>query len=87
MTDDTALECVRIFREMTGLDDSPQGLAMSAEEILAAPIGRFELDSLDTMEFVMAVEDRFSLELDEAAVNRCFTLTDFSALVSQSIRV
>jgi len=84
MTDDPALECVRIFREVTGLDDTPRGAAMTGKDILAAPIDSFDMDSLDTMEFVMAVEDRFEVELDEAAVNRCATLTDFIALVSQS---
>ncbi|HEY6630100.1 MAG TPA: phosphopantetheine-binding protein [Rhizobiaceae bacterium] len=87
MTDDTALECVRIFREVTGLNDKPRGNAMTSEDILAAPIGSFDIDSLDTMEFVMAVEDRFDVELDEQAINRCATLTDFTALVSHALSV
>lgn len=87
MIDDTALECVRIFREMTGLDNTPRGKAMSDDDVLSARIDSFDIDSLDTMEFVMAVEDRFDVQLNEEAVNRCVTLADFTALVSRALRV
>ncbi|MEW9836746.1 acyl carrier protein [Mesorhizobium marinum] len=81
MTDETALECVRLFRRTTGLDNTPR-VSMTAEDMLAAPIDTFEIDSLDTMEFIMAVEDRFSIELNEEAVNRCRTLGELAALVA-----
>lgn len=85
MTDDTALECVRIFRETTGLDNTPR-MSMSAEEVLAAPIGSFDMDSLETMEFIMAVEDRFNIELDEEAVNGCRNLRELAALAEAARR-
>lgn len=81
MNDETAHACVRIFRDTTGLDNTPRGAAMSDAEVLAAPLDSFEIDSLETMEFIMAVEDRFTVELNEAAVNDCRTLAELVGLV------
>ncbi len=81
MTDETARICVEIFRGTTGLDVSSKGVELSDENILTRPIDSFEIDSLETMEFVMAVEDRFGILLNEESVNGCKTLADFVKLV------
>ncbi len=60
---------------------------MSDEDILSAPIDSFGIDSLETMEFIMAVEDRFNIELNEEAVNRCRNLHDLAALAKTARRV
>ena len=87
MIDETALACITIFRETTGLDNTPRGAAMSDDEILSAPIDSFDIDSLETMEFIMAVEDRFNVELNEEAVNRCRNLRELAALADAARRV
>jgi acyl carrier protein len=84
MTDETARICLEVFRETTGLDNSKRGAAASDEEMMAAPIDSFNIDSLETMEFVMAVEDRFDVLLNEQSVNSCKTLTDFAKLVAEA---
>ena len=86
MTDDTALECVRIFRRTTGLDNTSR-ISMSDEDVLSAPIDSFDIDSLETMEFIMAVEERFDIELNEEAVNRCENLRELAALAAAARRV
>lgn len=86
MTDDTALECVRIFRRTTGLDNTSR-ISMSDEDVLSAPINSFDIDSLETMEFIMAVEERFDIDLNEEAVNRCSTLGELAALTEAERRV
>ena len=87
MNDETAQICVEIFRKSTGLDTSRLGIEMSDEEVLSAPIDSFEIDSLETMEFIMAVEDRFGVELNEEAVNRCRDLRELAALTDAARRV
>jgi acyl carrier protein len=81
MNDDTARICVEIFRKATGLDISRRGASTSDAEILASPLVAFEIDSLETMEFIMAVEERFDVELNEAAVNDCNNLAELVKLV------
>lgn len=87
MNDDTALECVRIFRETTGLDVSQEGANLSDDEILARPISAFGIDSLETMEFIMAVEDRFDIMLNEEDVNRCSSLAELAQLAAAARHV
>jgi len=87
MSDDTARICVEIFRETTGMDLSPANGQLSHEEILARPIDSFDIDSLETMEFIMGVEDRFKILLNEEAVNRCSTLAELVDLVIAARRV
>lgn len=82
MTDATASACVELFRKATGLDSSERGAKMTDDEILSTAIDDFNLDSLETMEFIMAVEDRFDIELDEEAVNRCKNVSDLVVLVN-----
>ena len=87
MTDETAAACVEIFRKSTGLDVSKRGVEMSDDDILSAPIDSFAIDSLDTMEFIMAVEERFNIELNEESVNRCRNLRELAALAEAARRV
>ena len=47
----------------------------------------FGLDSLTTMEFVMAVEEDFSVELDEKAIlDQCRSVGDLATLVAEARR-
>ena len=85
--DEVARICVAMFRDMTALDDKAEGAAMTDADVLAAPLDSFDLDSLSTMEFIMAIEDRFNVLLDENAVNQCATLGQLSTLVAKEIRV
>lgn len=88
MTDDDSQRiCIEVFRAMAGLNSSPQGQAMSDAQLLADPISSFGLDSLETMEFVMGVEEKFDIMLDEDAVNKCANLGELVALVSAARRV
>ncbi len=81
MVEETARGCIQIFRKVTGLETSHQGVGISDAEILSNPIDSFEIDSLETMEFIMGVEDHFKVELDEEAVNRCSNVAELVALV------
>jgi len=87
MNEETARICVEIFRETTGMDVSRKGATVSDEEMLARPIDSFDIDSLDTLEFIMGVEDRFDILLNEEAVNRCSTIAEVVELVSAARRV
>lgn len=87
MIDDTARGCIEVFRDITGLNDSRRGTTISDAQILSDPITSFEIDSLETMEFIMGVEERFDVELDEQAVNRCSNVGELVALVSAALRV
>lgn len=81
MPDAVDIACVELFRDAVGLRNTPRGHAMDDAALLKASFSDFEMDSLAVMEFVMFVEERFDVELDEQAVNRCRSLAEFSALV------
>lgn len=87
MIDETERGCIEVFRDITGLNDSRRGGVISDARILSDPIDSFEIDSLETMEFVMGVEERFDVQLDEQAVNRCSTIAELAALVTAARRV
>lgn len=81
--DAVAAVCAEIFRDMEGLRVAPDGGAIQADaELLDRSFDSFGLDSLSVMEFVMTVEERFDVELDETAVNECKTIRDLAGLVS-----
>lgn len=79
--------CAEIFRTLNGLALVPGDDSLGDREIIARPIESFDMDSLSVMEYVMAVEDRFEVELDELAVHRCGTIADLAALVRQKAGV
>jgi acyl carrier protein len=87
MTDDVASACVRIFKEITGLKNTREGAAREDSDILSAPFESFDIDSLETMEFVMAVEDHFGILLNEEAVNGCNNIAHLAELVAMERRV
>jgi acyl carrier protein len=83
--DEIALVCAEIFIDVAGLRKA--GAATSPVEVLSAPFESFGIDSLTTMEFVMAVEERFGVELDEKAlIDRGKTVADLAALVAEARR-
>ncbi len=77
-----AAGCVRIFRHVAGLDDSGEFHRWSDERLLKEPLQVFEVDSLTLLEFVMAVEEAYEVELDEDDVNRCQNVGDLVRLVA-----
>ena len=87
MNNETARICVEIFHTLTGFKNTPRGATMSDDDILSASIKSLDIDSLGTMEFVLAVEDRFNVELNEEAVNRCQNLRELAALTETARRV
>jgi acyl carrier protein len=77
-----AAGCARIFREIAGLDNSPEHFGWSDDRLLQAPLEALEIDSLTLLEFVMAVEEAYAVELDEDEVNRCANVGDLVQLVT-----
>jgi len=46
------------------------------------PLEAFQVDSLTLLEFVMAVEEEFNVEIDEDEVNACTNVGDLVRLVT-----
>lgn len=86
-SDDVGRICAEIFLELTGYDDRADVSSRSESELLATPMESFGLDSLSTMEFIMAVENRFDVSLDENEVNRCATIGELAGLVTKVMDV
>ncbi|GAA2875824.1 acyl carrier protein [Aminobacter sp. P9b] len=82
MTEDVRLVCVEMFRDIAGLNSSSHGGGISDAQILSNPIESFDVDSLTTMEYVMGLEERFDVVLDEEAVNGCANVGELAALIS-----
>ena len=76
-----AAGCARIFREVAGLNNSSEHRGWSDARLLQEPLEALDVDSLALLEFVMAVEDAYAVELDEDDVNRCENLDDLVQLV------
>jgi acyl carrier protein len=74
--------CVRIFREIVGLQYHHLISGWSDDQVLAEPLEAMNIDSLTRLEFIMRVESACNVELDEAAVNACGTVREFAALVA-----
>ena len=79
-------ECAAIFRKLTALGDSKHGHSLSDQDLLTQPFETLEIDSLSIMEYVMAIEDRFEVVLDEVAVQQCQTIGELAALVRRHVR-
>lgn len=74
--------CARIFRGVISLAHPSNVGVWDDARLLAEPFEAIDFDSLTLLDFVMQVEDAYSVELDEAAVNRCRTLGEFAAIVA-----
>ena len=59
--------------------DKTQGLSGETR------IDSLQLDSLDEVEVLMALEDKLSVEIDQAQVNACRTLGDLAAMVEAQL--
>jgi acyl carrier protein len=79
--DSPAAGCVRIFREVADLKNSKTHYAWSDEQVMQEPLEALDVDSLTLLEYVMAVEEAFNVELDEDDVNGCETVGDLVQLV------
>ena len=74
--------CARIFRDVADLKNSKAYFGWSEEQVLQAPLETFDVDSLTLLEFVMAVEEAYQVELNEDAVNSCENVGDLARLVA-----
>ena len=81
LTLEPAAGCARIFRDVAGLNNSSEHHGWSDERLLKEPLEALEVDSLTLLEFVMAVETAYDVELDEGDVNRCGNVSDLVQLV------
>lgn len=79
-------ECAAIFRELPVLGDEAEGNPLSDHDLLIRPFESFELDSLSVMQYIMAIEDRFDVALDEVAVKQCQTIAELAELVRRHCR-
>jgi acyl carrier protein len=73
--------CARIFRNVADLEYSQAHFTWSDERLLKEPLEALQVDSLTLLEYVMAVEEAFNVELDEDAVNACGNVGDLVRLV------
>lgn len=71
------IELLLAFQEQEGAEMNDEAMAA----LLATPIKDFDLDSLERMDFVMRIEDRYDIELDEGEVIACKTLKDYAELI------
>jgi acyl carrier protein len=79
--DSPAVGCVRIFREVADLKNSKTHYDCSDAQLLQEPLEALDVDSLTLLEYVMAVEEAFNVELDEDEVNACANVGDLVRLV------
>ena len=82
MSDALSAGCAEIFREISGLENSSTHFSWTDEKLLGEPLEALGVDSLILLEFVMAVENAYGVELDEEDVNRCKNVADLVALVA-----
>jgi acyl carrier protein len=77
-----AAGCARIFRDVTDLKNSKTHFGWSDEQLLQEPLDALDVDSLTLLEFVMAVEEVYNVELDEDDVNSGENVGDLAQLVA-----
>jgi acyl carrier protein len=77
-----AAVCARIFRHVADLKYSQTHFTWNDERLLQEPLEAFQVDSLTLLEFVMAVEEEFNVEIDEDEVNACTNVGDLVRLVT-----
>jgi acyl carrier protein len=75
------VELLLAFQDQEG--DAMNDKAIAA--LLETPIKDFGLDSLERMDFVMRIEERYDVELDEGEVIACKNLKDFADLIRRQI--
>jgi acyl carrier protein len=73
--------CARIFREVVGIAHSVPVTSWNDKRLLTEPLEVIDVDSLTLLDFVMQVESTYTVELDEAEVNSCRTISELAALV------
>jgi acyl carrier protein len=78
--------CVRIFREIVGLQKPEMVAALNDDRLLSEPLEAIDVDSLSQLEFIMRVESVYGIELNEAAVNACGTVGEIAALVGKAAK-
>jgi acyl carrier protein len=74
--------CVRIFRQVADIKNTEMYFNWSDERLMQEPLDALDVDSLTLLEYVMAVEEAFNIELDEDEVNTCENVGDLVRLVT-----
>lgn len=64
-----------------------RGLEPSDVTMEADLVGDLDLDSLDTMELTLGMEERFSIEIPDAELEELRTIGDAVALVERKVSV
>jgi acyl carrier protein len=83
MPDSIEQGCLRIFREMMGLAHIINVEKWGDARLLVEPLDAIDVDSLTLLEFVMQIEDAYGVDLDEAAVDSCDTISELSAIIAE----
>jgi len=63
---------------------APPQTALEQAAFLTRRIDALGMDSLDQMELVMQIEERFDVALEEDAVLACVTVADLAALLGEA---
>lgn len=79
-TQEEIFEAVKQHLESRGID----GAKIARESDLLTDL---DLDSLDTMEFTLAMEERFSIEIPDGDLESLRTVNDAIALVERKLAV
>ena len=82
MTDPTSTETARIVTDALYEIMARSGITPPERgpQIYTLPFDEFKLDSMDRLEFVMAIEDKLERVFDANEVVQCRTLADIIAL-------
>jgi acyl carrier protein len=78
--------CVRIFREVIGLQNPDLVSTWDDNRLLAEPLETIDIDSMSRLDYIMRVENAYDIELDEADVNACRSIRELAALVAAASR-
>jgi acyl carrier protein len=77
-TEEIEARILGIFRKRFAIDEGRYSLA-------ADFVNEFELDSYDTASLFMALEEEFSIDLEDQELERIVTVGDINELVKQSL--
>jgi len=86
MAETVEQRCIRLFREIVGLQNPELVSGWDDARLLAEPLNAIDIDSLSQLEFIMRVETAYGVELNEAAVNACATLGEIARLVANAAK-
>lgn len=84
MPNDTEIAILEIFRSLSpGEDDARRDTVDTGK--LMVDLGELGMDSLERMDLVMRIEERFDVALPESEVLRCKSLSELAKLVQRFV--